>query len=74
MFSIFRSSTTPGVDRLGRVASHLLQQRNFYPLMPPAEELAVDTNLLLKHALMPLKPHMLVLPSELRFFVKVSFQ
>lgn len=68
----FQSSTTPSVDRLGRVASHLLQQRNFYPLMPPAEELTVDANLFFKHTLMPFKPHMLVLPSELRFFVKVS--
>lgn len=67
------SSAAPSVDRLGRVASHLLQQRSFYPLLPPAEEMTTDTDLLLKHALMPYKPHMLVLPSELRFFVKVRF-
>lgn len=69
----YSSTSGPGVDRLGRLASHLLQQKNFYPLMPPAEEMSVDVGLLVEHALLPYKPHMLILPSELKHFVKVTF-
>jgi DNA polymerase alpha subunit B len=29
-------------DRLRRLANHLIQQRSFYPLYPPNEELSLD--------------------------------
>lgn len=39
--------------------------------MPPAEEMSVDVGLLLEHAVLSYKPHMMILPSELKYFVKV---
>lgn len=58
-----------GSDRLGRLASHILHQACFYPLHPG--QTSVHLEAWEKHAQMPVKPHVLVLPSDLRFFVKV---
>ncbi|XP_054289402.1 DNA polymerase alpha subunit B isoform X2 [Macrosteles quadrilineatus] len=59
-----------GSDRLGRLASHLLQQQSFYPLQPPCEDLTVDSELWDIHACFPVTPHVLVVPSNLRYFIK----
>ncbi|XP_025905772.1 DNA polymerase alpha subunit B [Nothoprocta perdicaria] len=64
-------SSSPGVaDRLTRILRHVLTQRSYYPLFPPAEGLNVDVEALCARAALPVTPHVLVLPSELRFFVK----
>ncbi|CAB3377864.1 Hypothetical predicted protein [Cloeon dipterum] len=55
-------------DRLGRLANHLLQQACFYPLHPAQTSIALEA--WEKYAQMPVKPHVLVLPSDLRFFIK----
>ncbi|XP_022207342.1 DNA polymerase alpha subunit B [Nilaparvata lugens] len=57
-------------DRLGRLASHLITQHNFYPLYPPNEEVAIDSSLWETQSGMPISPHILVLPSDLRYFIK----
>ena len=36
-------------DRLRRLANHLVQQRSFYPLFPPNEELSIDLEMLEAH-------------------------
>ncbi|XP_047110076.1 DNA polymerase alpha subunit B isoform X1 [Schistocerca piceifrons] len=59
-----------GSDRLGRLAGHVLSQRNFYPLFPPAEELSVDLGHWEKLSHLPVAPHILILPSDLRYFIK----
>lgn len=63
---------TGTTDRMGRMASHLLNQKNFYPLYPPNKEICIDHDLFNEFAIMPCKPHILILPSNLRHFVKVS--
>lgn len=58
----------PG-SRLGRIAQHLLQQRSYYPLFPPAPGINLD----LKHMdqwRMPCQPDLLILPSKLSCFAR----
>lgn len=59
-----------GSDRLGRIAGHILSQQSFYPLYPPAEEMNLDLELWTKYAALEVTPHILILPSDLRCFVK----
>nr|CAG4640946.1 EOG090X07VJ [Eulimnadia texana] len=59
-----------GSDRLGRLGNHLLSQRSFYPLWPPPEELSVDAEEWGKCCKLPCTPHILVVPSDLRYFIK----
>ena len=56
--------------RLGRLASHLLFQRSFYPLYPPNEEQSVDLEHQEAHGLLASAPHLLLLPSDLVHFVR----
>ena len=44
---------------------------SYYPLYPPAEEMNVDYESFSTFASLPVTPHVLVTPSELRYFVKV---
>ncbi|KAF4526594.1 hypothetical protein B566_EDAN006409 [Ephemera danica] len=59
-----------GTDRLGRLASHVLHQATFYPVYPPAPQLSLQLELWEKYAQLPVKPHILILPSDLRSFLK----
>lgn len=61
-----------GSDRLGRIAGHILSQQCFYPLYPPAEEINLDLELWAKYASLEVMPHILILPSDLRCFIKVN--
>ncbi|OZJ03831.1 hypothetical protein BZG36_03826 [Bifiguratus adelaidae] len=57
-------------DRMGRFCKHLLQQRSFYPLFPPAE----GDNLNFEHLpqmQMDITPDVLIVPSQLTPFAKV---
>ncbi|PNF26857.1 hypothetical protein B7P43_G16276 [Cryptotermes secundus] len=58
------------LDRLGRIAGHILSQQSFYPLYPPAEEMNLDLELWANYAVLEVTPHILILPSDLRCFVK----
>ncbi|KAK7868634.1 hypothetical protein R5R35_008442 [Gryllus longicercus] len=60
-------------DRLGRIAKHILMQNNFYPLYPPNESLNLDTKLWYDYCHLQFTPHILVLPSDLRAFIKEAF-
>lgn len=64
-------SFAPGSsNRLGRLCSHILKQQNYYPLQPPAEDVNIDYTHFEPYAVMPISPDVLVVPSDLRFFVK----
>ncbi|NXA57174.1 DPOA2 polymerase, partial [Nothocercus julius] len=64
-------SSSPGIsDRFTRILKHVLTQRSYYPLYPPAEGMNVDHETFCVHAALPVTPHVLVVPSELRYFVK----
>ncbi|XVF85182.1 hypothetical protein PTKIN_Ptkin17bG0097900 [Pterospermum kingtungense] len=58
-------------DRLSRLASHILSQRSFYPLYPPAEGVPLDFSLAPEALHISLVPDLLILPSDIKYFVKV---
>ncbi|XP_066942609.1 DNA polymerase alpha subunit B isoform X2 [Macrobrachium rosenbergii] len=59
-----------GSDRLGRLTSHILRQQSLYPLYPPPEGMCVDLDQMETHARLPCTPHLLILPSDLRYFIR----
>ncbi|KAI0221379.1 DNA polymerase alpha subunit B [Lamellibrachia satsuma] len=75
-------SSRAGGDRLGRLAQHLITQHSYYPLYPvsvttplyPADdEVNVDYELLEQYGSLPATPNVLILPSDLCYFVKASY-
>lgn len=63
-------SFPPMPDRLARLTSHLLLQRSFYPIYPPFEEMNVDYQKFESIGHLSITPHVLILPSDLKSFVK----
>lgn len=59
-----------GADRLGRLTRHLLRQQSLYPLYPSPEGMCLDQDQAETHARLPCTPHILVLPSDLRYFIR----
>lgn len=45
--------------------------QSYYPLYPPVEEVNMDYEKFQSFGQMPLTPDVLIIPSELRYFVKV---
>ena len=64
------SFPTGATNRLVQLAEHLLRQHTYYPLYPPSEEVNFDYPLFGLFGSLPLTPHILVLPSSLRYFIK----
>ncbi|XP_069750264.1 DNA polymerase alpha subunit B isoform X2 [Narcine bancroftii] len=64
------NSSPGGSDRFTRIVKHILTQRSYYPLYPPAEEMNVDYECFQLYAQLPVTPDILIMPSELRYFVK----
>ncbi|MCI24324.1 DNA polymerase alpha subunit B, partial [Trifolium medium] len=61
------------IDRLSRLANHILNQQSFYPLYPPAESVPLDFSLAPEALQLSLVPDVLILPSDIKYFVKVKF-
>ncbi|XP_072929988.1 DNA polymerase alpha subunit B isoform X2 [Epargyreus clarus] len=59
-----------GGDKLSRLARHVLAQQTFWPLWPPPAAQPLDAALWAAHAQLPCSPHILILPSNFRYFVK----
>ncbi|KAK7019690.1 DNA polymerase alpha subunit B, partial [Halocaridina rubra] len=59
-----------GSDRLGRLTSHLFRQQSLYPLYPPPEGVCLDLEKVDSHARLPCTPHILIIPSDLRYFIR----
>ena len=57
------------VDRMARLAEHVLQQRHYYPLFPPAIGAQIDYCSSAPLCL-PITPDLLILPSDLKCFAK----
>ncbi|XP_006901509.1 PREDICTED: DNA polymerase alpha subunit B [Elephantulus edwardii] len=57
-------------DRFSRILRHVLTQRSYYPLYPPQEDMAIDYEHFYAYAQLPVTPDVLIIPSELRYFVK----
>lgn len=63
-------SCAAGSDRFSRILKHLLTQRSYYPLYPPVEDMNMDYEKFQSYGQMPLTPDVLIVPSELRYFIK----
>nr|XP_033812159.1 DNA polymerase alpha subunit B isoform X2 [Geotrypetes seraphini] len=64
------SSFSGASDRFSRILKHVLTQRSYYPLYPPAEEMNIDYESFYQYAQMPVTPDIFIVPSELRYFIK----
>ena len=69
-FFFLNSSTTISLDTMGRLARHMLNQRSYYPLYPPDESVPLDVGLWTDYGQMETTPHILIVPSEIRHFIK----
>lgn len=58
-------------DRMSRLANHILSQRRFYPLYPPVEGIPLDFSLAPEALHISSIPDILILPSDMKYFVKV---
>uniref|UniRef100_A0A672L7N3 DNA polymerase alpha subunit B n=1 Tax=Sinocyclocheilus grahami TaxID=75366 RepID=A0A672L7N3_SINGR len=65
-------SSGTGTERFTRIMKHMLTQRSYYPLYPPAEEVNMDYDKFQQFSQMNLTPDILIVPSELRYFIKVN--
>uniref|UniRef100_A0A8C2FPU0 DNA polymerase alpha subunit B n=1 Tax=Cyprinus carpio TaxID=7962 RepID=A0A8C2FPU0_CYPCA len=63
-------SSGTGTERFSRIMKHMLTQRSYYPLHPPAEEVNMDYDKFQQFSQMNLTPDILIVPSELRYFIK----
>ncbi|KAG4989983.1 DNA polymerase alpha subunit B [Glycine max] len=59
------------IDRLSRLANHILNQQSFYPLYTPAESVPLDFSLAPEALQLSFVPDILILPSDIKYFVKV---
>ncbi|XP_077589682.1 DNA polymerase alpha subunit B [Stigmatopora nigra] len=57
-------------DRFSRILKHILTQKSYYPLYPPVEDVNMDYENFQCFGQMPITPDVLLVPSELRYFVK----
>ncbi|XP_066282662.1 DNA polymerase alpha subunit B-like isoform X2 [Branchiostoma lanceolatum] len=57
-------------DRIGRLIEHVLTQQSYYPLYPPSEEVNIDYEHYEQFCRLQTTPDVLILPSDLRYFVK----
>jgi DNA polymerase alpha subunit B len=69
-------AAAPEKDSMANLVRHVLGQRSFYPIFPPPEIVAGEVNLDVTHSsLVRMEgpaPDLLILPSKLKHFSKVS--
>lgn len=66
----------PGAHSDSSVTAHsspLSLSCSYYPLYPPQEDTAIDYENFYTYAQLPVTPDVFIVPSELRYFVKVGF-
>ncbi|XP_052821510.1 DNA polymerase alpha subunit B isoform X3 [Octopus bimaculoides] len=61
------ASTNP-MNRFKRIIRHLFSQQSFYPLYPSHNDVSISFSLAESFEL-PTKPHVLIIPSQFRYFV-----
>lgn len=64
------TSRSQGGDRIGRLANHVLQQRSYYPLLPPAPDVNLEYNQFSHVNLPKITPDIMLMPSDLVHFAK----
>lgn len=59
-----------GADKIRRYVNYLFHQKSFYPLFPP--QVPTDLRLLHEYATINKIPNVLVVPSDIKFYMRVS--
>jgi hypothetical protein len=67
-FLAFRNA---GADKIRRYVNYLLHQKSFYPLFPP--QVPTDLRLLHEYGTLNKVPNILVVPSDMKYYMRVSF-
>ncbi|CAD5119859.1 DgyrCDS8443 [Dimorphilus gyrociliatus] len=57
-------------DKVTRVLKHILQQKQFYPLNPPHHDINIEYEMLEYYGKISVTPHILITPSDLKYFIK----
>ncbi|XP_019642373.1 PREDICTED: DNA polymerase alpha subunit B-like [Branchiostoma belcheri] len=71
LFHLGGEETSRGhTDRIGRLIKHILTQQSYYPLYPPSEDVNIDYEHYDQFCKLQVTPDVLILPSDLRYFVK----
>lgn len=63
-------SSDPMGDKIQRAFNYMFHHRTFYPLFPPAENLALDVNSLATVGNLPRVPNMMICPGNLESYIK----
>lgn len=63
---------SPAGAKSTRHLCNCVSASSYYPLYPPQEDVPLDLEHFYSFAQLPLTPDMLIVPSELRYFVKVG--
>lgn len=58
-------------DKIKRIVNYLLHQKTFYPLTPAGDNVNLDSTRLSRFARLERVPHLLILPSDQRPFIRV---
>ncbi|KAL4193658.1 hypothetical protein AMTRI_Chr06g177850 [Amborella trichopoda] len=64
------STDALSIDRIGRLVSHVIKQRCFYPVYPPSVGLPLDFSIAPEALHMASIPDLLLMPSDLAPFIK----
>ncbi|XP_033324393.2 DNA polymerase alpha subunit B [Megalopta genalis] len=67
----YEVSNTSAMDRLSRLADHVLSQATFYPIYPPIPGLKLDLIRWRKYGCFDHQPHIMILPSDIKHYCKV---
>lgn len=59
-----------GADKIRRYINYLFHQKSFYPLFPP--KMPTDLRLLHEYGLINKIPNILVVPSDMKYYMRVS--
>lgn len=59
-----------GADKIRRYINYLFHQKSFYPLFPP--KMPTDLRLLHEYGTINKVPHVMVVPSEMKYYMRVS--
>mmetsp|Transcript_5284 Transcript_5284/g.9614 ORF Transcript_5284/g.9614 Transcript_5284/m.9614 type:complete len:649 (-) Transcript_5284:46-1992(-) len=69
LFSLTTQDCSANINRMARMAQHLIQQQSYYPVFPPPKQANLDLRHLGK-VKMPVTPDVLLVPSKLAPFCK----
>jgi len=69
LFSLTTQDCSANINRMARMAQHLIQQQSYYPVFPPPKQANLDLRHLAK-VKMPVTPDVLLVPSKLAPFCK----